>query len=162
MHFPQAFFSFQCTFVSDQKEDELLTVGLDLHYGRQVRHREKFTAAERLADQPALPLPDANHPGLAARYPLARDEALRTVATLAHNRARESHDRLEHQTARMQRDYGDLRRELDAPPRGRDSEEARARRGGAVKPLAVKSASALPSCARKTPSVYSSNCPACS
>ena len=37
LHFPQAVFWFEATFVSDQKEQDLLTVAIDLHYGRQDR-----------------------------------------------------------------------------------------------------------------------------
>src|SRR5437870_4596648 len=59
LHFAQALFWFQATFVSDQKEQEILPVSLDLHFGRQVRHREKLLDRSRLAEQPAQPLPEA-------------------------------------------------------------------------------------------------------
>ena len=38
LHFPQAVFWFQAAFVSDQKEQIVLPVAVDLHYGREVRH----------------------------------------------------------------------------------------------------------------------------
>jgi hypothetical protein len=38
LHFAQAIFWFEATFVSDQKEQEIVPVAMDLHYGRQVRH----------------------------------------------------------------------------------------------------------------------------
>ncbi len=129
LHFAQALFWYQATFISDQKEHEVLPVALDLHYGRQVRHRDKLLEEERLAEQPALPLPEAPRLSLAAAYPLARDEVLRTLATLAHARDRELRDRLQRQVARMKRYYADLRQELDHPGgRGKSSDEALARR----------------------------------
>lgn len=128
LDFPQAFFWFQCNFVSDQKEDDILSVAVDLHYGRQVRHHEKLLDSSRLSLQPALPLPEVDHAGLASALPLARNEAMHTLTTLAHTRMRELHERLDRQVRRMKQYYGDLRRELAAPVRGRDSDDARARR----------------------------------
>jgi hypothetical protein len=128
MHFPQAFFWFQTTFVSDQKEQEIVADGLDMHYGRQVRHREKLLDRSRLADRPALYLPEAPHRSLAAAYALARSECQRTLTTMAHARDRELKERLERQAARMQRYYADLRRELaGAPSRAKDAAETQAR-----------------------------------
>ena len=42
LHFPQAVFWFEASFVSDQKEQEIIPVALDLHYARQVRHLEQL------------------------------------------------------------------------------------------------------------------------
>ena len=53
LHFAQAIYVFQAAFVSDQKEQEILPVGVDLHYGRQVRHLEQLLDAARLSEQPA-------------------------------------------------------------------------------------------------------------
>jgi hypothetical protein len=38
MNCPQALFWFKATFVSDQKEEEILLMGIDLHSLREVRH----------------------------------------------------------------------------------------------------------------------------
>ncbi len=128
MHFPQAFFWFQTTFVSDQKEQEIVADCLDLHYGRQVRHRDKLLDRGRLADRPAQFLPEAPHRSLAAGYALARSECQRTLATMAHARDRELKDRLERQSTRVRRYYADLRREMaGAPSRAKDAAEAQAR-----------------------------------
>jgi hypothetical protein len=128
LNFAQAFFWFQADFVSDQKEQEILVSSLDLHYGRQVRHREKLLDWSRLSEQPAQALADAARLSLAAAFPLAQREVLRTLATLAHTRDRELRERLSRQAARMQRYYADLRKELDSAPRGKDSAEAQAKR----------------------------------
>src|SRR5204863_5432426 len=90
LDFPQAVFWFQATFVSDQKEQEIVPVGLDLHYGRLVRHLDRLLDHSRLAEAPALPLPEARRLSLAAAYPLARDAVLPTVAALANIRGREA------------------------------------------------------------------------
>src|SRR5262245_34380579 len=110
---PPAVFWFEATFRSDQKEQELLPVAIDLHYGRQVRQLERLLDRAHLAPEPWSPLPEARHPGLEAAYPIARDRVVRTVAALANTRARELNERLGRQVERMRRYYGDLRAEVD-------------------------------------------------
>jgi hypothetical protein len=56
LYFAQAIYFFQAAFVSDQKEQEMVPVGLDLHYGRQTRHLEQLLDPARLSDRPASPL----------------------------------------------------------------------------------------------------------
>jgi hypothetical protein len=125
LHFPQAAFWFQATFVSDQKEQEIVPLALDLHYGRQVRHLDQLLDHARLSETPAVPLAEARRLSLAAAYPLARDAVLPTVAALANSRGREAAAQVERQVARMSRYYADLRAELDeqvrrATSRGED------------------------------------------
>jgi hypothetical protein len=112
LHFPQAVFWFEATFLSDQKEQELLPVAIDLHYGRQVRHLDRLLDRSHLAEEPWAPLPESRHPGLEAAYPIARDRVVRTLAALANTRARELNDRLGRQVDRMRRYYDDLREEV--------------------------------------------------
>ena len=112
LHFVQVVFWFQAEFVSDQKEEEILPVAMDLHYGREVRHLELLLDRTRLAEQPALPLPEARRRSVAAVYPTAREQVLRSLAALASTRNRELADRLQRQIARMTRYYADLREEL--------------------------------------------------
>jgi hypothetical protein len=126
LFFPQAAFWFEATFVSDQKEQEILPVAIDLHHGRQVRHLDRLLERSRLAETPALPLAEARHPGLASAYPIARDRVLRTLAALANTRQRELVDRLDRQLERIGRYYNDLRAEVEeqdrrAQSRGEDS-----------------------------------------
>lgn len=113
LDFPQAVFWFQATFVSDQKEQEIVPVGLDLHYGRQVRHLEELLEPSRLSEVPAQQLPEARRLSLAAAYPVARERAIRTLAALANTRAREGSEHIERQIARMTLYYADLRGELE-------------------------------------------------
>jgi hypothetical protein len=113
LNFPQAVFWFQAAFVSDQKEQEILPVALDLHYGRQVRHLEELLEPSRLSEKPSLALPEARRLSLAAAYPAARERVLRTVAALANTRGREQSEYVERQILRMVRYYGDLREELE-------------------------------------------------
>ena len=42
LNFPQAVFWFEAEFVSDQKEQQILNVAIDLFYARQVRHLEEL------------------------------------------------------------------------------------------------------------------------
>jgi hypothetical protein len=128
LHFPQAVFWFQAEFISDQKEQEILPVAIDLHYGRQVRHLEQLLDPSRLAETLSLPLPDARHISTASAYPLARERSLRTFAALANVRSRELNDRLERQIGRMTRYYADLRSELEEQEsRARDRDDAPAK-----------------------------------
>jgi hypothetical protein len=113
LHFAQAIYWFQATFVSDQKEQEIVPVAMDLHYGRQTRHLEQLLDPSRLADKPSLLLPEARRLSTAAAYPLAREQVVRTFAALANTRSRELTERLDRQVARMTRYYSDLRSELD-------------------------------------------------
>jgi hypothetical protein len=133
LHFPQAVFWFEATFLSDQKEQELLPVAIDLHYGRQVRHLERLLDRAHLSKEPWAPLPEARHLGLEAAYPIARDRIVRTLAALANTRARELGDRLGRQVERMRRYYGDLVVEAEeqaerARNRGEDLAKFAARR----------------------------------
>lgn len=113
MHFPQALFWFEAAITSDQKEQELLCVGVDLHYGRQVRHTELLVDRGRLAAGPAELLPEAPHQSTRSGYLVARQRAARTVASLANARRRELDTRVQKQAARMQRYYQQLRAELE-------------------------------------------------
>jgi hypothetical protein len=113
LHFPQAVFWLRAAFVSDQKEEEVVPVALDLHYGRQVRHLEVLLDHARLSETPSTPLLEARRMSLASAYGLARDQALRTVASLANARHRQQREHTDRQIARMTRYYADLLSELD-------------------------------------------------
>jgi hypothetical protein len=133
LYFPQAVFWLQGTFVSDQKEQEIVPIALDLHFGRQVRHLDALLDHARLSETPSLPLLEARHLSLALAYPLAREQALRTVAALANARHRQQSNHTERQIARMNRYYADLLRELQdqmqrAADRGDDTGKFAGRR----------------------------------
>jgi hypothetical protein len=128
LHFTQAVFWFQAEFVSDQREQEIIPVAIDLHLGREVRHLDRLLDRGRLAREPAQPLPDARRVSVAVAYRLARDQVLRSVAAHAHGRSRELSERLERQVARVRQYYADLRSELaEQARRARDKDEAAAR-----------------------------------
>lgn len=112
LHFPQAVFGFEATFVADQKEQDILSAAVDLHSGRQVRHLEALLGRSRLAEGPWEPLPEATHAGLASAYPVARGRVVRTLSALANARGREFGERLARQLGRMARYYADLRAEV--------------------------------------------------
>jgi hypothetical protein len=126
--FPQVLFWFQAAFVSDQKEQLILPVAFDLHYGREVRHLDRLLQSSHLAEHPAMPLPSARTMSLQAGYQLAREQLLRSLASLGNNRGRELRERSDLQIARIKRYYADLRAELDEQKRrARNAEEAAAR-----------------------------------
>jgi hypothetical protein len=128
LHFPQAVFWFEATFVSDQKEQDLLTVAIDAHYGRQVRHLDRLLDRSHLAAKPWSPLAEAPHPGLAATYPIARDRVVRTLSALANTYHRELGERLHRQLERIGRYYHDLRAEVEEQAqkaRNRDDDPTR-------------------------------------
>jgi len=128
LHFPQAIFWFEATFVSDQKEQDLLTVAIDVHHGRQVRHLERLLDRPHLAEKPWSPLAEAVHPGLATAYPIARDRVIRTLSALANTNHRELGERLHRQLERISRYYGDLRAEVEEQAhKARNRDEAPAR-----------------------------------
>ena len=128
LHFPQALFWFQAGFVSDQKEQVILPVAVDLHQGREVRHMDRLLDESRLAEKPAQPLPPARSISLTEGYRRCRTQILRTVAALANHRSRDLAERRDQQIARLSRYYADLRKELDEQlGRARNVEEAKAR-----------------------------------
>ena len=105
MHFPQAIFWFKATFASDQKEDEIFPVGIDLFQLREVRHLEMLLAFDRLSEAPEAPLPEADHRGLLAAYRTAATHANRSVGSLANARRREWSGTVEKQISRMRQYY---------------------------------------------------------
>jgi len=117
LHYPQAVFWFEATFVSDIKEQEVLPVGFDLASGREVRRLDQLLDFERLEQCPTQSLIEVNHIDLTEIYLKARHETVRTVSALGNFRRRELETRLNKQVARMQLYYADLRKELDEQER---------------------------------------------
>jgi hypothetical protein len=113
MNFPQAVFWFKAAFVSDQKEEEILRIGIDLHYLREVRHLDSLLAADRLSEDSETRLPEAHHAGVRSGYRSAQRQVAPTVASLANARRREWTGRVEKQIGRMSDYYAQLRREAD-------------------------------------------------
>jgi hypothetical protein len=131
--FPQVVFWFEATFVSDQKEQEVLPLAIDLHYGRQVRHLDQLLDPAQLGEHLSPALPEVPGISRAEAYRLASEQIVRTVAALANTRARELTERLDRQAARMTKYYADLADELDeqqqrAAARGADDPKFGARR----------------------------------
>jgi hypothetical protein len=113
MHFPQAVFWFKAVFSGDQKQEEILPIGIDLHYQREVRQLEALLADGRLSTSPEAILAEARHAGLVSGYRTARGHVVRTVTSLANGRRREWAVRLERQIARASDYYAQLREEAD-------------------------------------------------
>jgi len=129
MNCPQAIFWFKATFVGDQKEEEILPIGIDLHHLREVRHLELLLAPNRLAEELQTHLPEAPHASLAAGYRSARKQVSPTVAALGNARRRDWTSRVEKQIARMSAYYSRLRDEADEQSlRANDPNRAAARR----------------------------------
>ena len=114
--------------MSDQKEQDLLTVAIDVHYGRQVRHLDRLLDRTHLAENPWSPLAEAPQPGLHTAYPIARDRVVRTLSAMANTYHRELHERLDRQLDRISRYYGDLRAEVEE-----QLQKARNREGDSAK-----------------------------
>jgi hypothetical protein len=128
LEFPQVVFWFRVEFVSDQKEQVVVPVAIDLHYNREVRHLEQLLDPVRLAEQPAQPLPEVRRASVAAAYATAWAEAQRTIAALANSRGRELDEHCQQQLMRVRQYYADLRSELeDQSRRGRPAADAEAR-----------------------------------
>lgn len=137
LDFPQLVLWFEATFIADQREQEILPVAIDLHSGRQVRHLDLLLNESRLSETPSETLPEAPTIGRAAAYRIAREQVLRTIASLANVRARELSDRLGRQVARMRGYYDDLRQELEdqaarTAARGDDAAKFQSRRAALV------------------------------
>ena len=127
MNFPQALFWFRATFVSDQKEEEILRMGIDLHSLREVRHWDSLLASSCLSEVSEALLPEARHAGLAAGYRCACDRVAPTVAALANTRFREWSSRAATQIERMSAYYSRLREEANGPYHNGDDAAAPSR-----------------------------------
>jgi hypothetical protein len=113
LHVALAVFWFEAAFISDQKEYEIVPIGLDLHSAREVRHLDQLLDFSRLAEQPAEYLPEARRMSMPVAYAEVRDRVLRTLSFLANSRRRELEQRVERQVERMDRYYRDLQSELE-------------------------------------------------
>jgi hypothetical protein len=113
MNFTQAVYWFTAEFISDQREQDVLSVGADLHHLREVRHLDRLLDLNQLSDAPVELYADARRASVSAGYRLARDSAVRTLGTLANTRAREIAVRVDRQAGRMQRYYDQLQAEID-------------------------------------------------
>jgi hypothetical protein len=113
LHFAQAVFWFEATFTSDQKEQEIVPLGMDLHYNREVRHLEQLLSESNLSEIPSIFLPEARRASVAEGYRLAREGVLKTLGPMINTRQRRLRDYVEQQIARMVRYYADLRREIE-------------------------------------------------
>ncbi len=123
MNFTQAVYWFTAEFISDQREQEVLCVGIDLHHLREVRHLDRLLDLNQLSDLPAELHADAHRASVSAGHRLARDSAVRTLATLANARVREISARVDRQVGRMQRYYDQLLTELDERARRESRQE---------------------------------------
>jgi len=123
-HFRAALFWFEATYVSDEKEQDIVAIGVERYYGRPARHLEQALRSTDPGSPPSLPYPDAACLPLAQTYALARHELLRSVQVTAHARLAELQGAMRRQMARVSAYFSDLRAELHERQRraGQDSE----------------------------------------
>lgn len=112
-HFASALFWFQGTFTSDEKEQAIFPVGVDLHWGRISRHLEEILKKGSLSSTRFYPYPDAPRISLEKAYSLARQEVLSPLSIGSHNRLAALQTHLHQQTERISRYFADLRTELE-------------------------------------------------
>jgi hypothetical protein len=112
LHFANALFWFRATFMSDQKEQDLFSVAIDLHYGRQARHLSDILSTGSLTETKAMPYPDASRIPLMKSYQIALSSIVGTVGAVANIHKREMDERLQTQIARMTQYYNDLHEEM--------------------------------------------------
>lgn len=112
MFFPQCVCWFEFTFESDQREQAILQVAIDLHGGRQVRHLDHLVDSSLLSAQTHESLPVARCLSIRQGAQLAAERAVRTAQSLANTRRRELEDRLESLSQRMTHYYDRMLDEL--------------------------------------------------
>ncbi len=111
-HLEACLFWFEATFISDEREQDIVSVGIERFHGRPVRHLEQTLRQHRVAPEPALPYPDAVGLSMPATYALAREEALRPLQVAAHARLTELQAGYGRQAERISAYFADLRTEL--------------------------------------------------
>jgi hypothetical protein len=111
-HFSAALFWFQATFISDEKVQDIFSIGIDRYYGRLTRTLEDTLRSAALSEARSYPYPDAPRLPLRRVYQLARDEATHAVTVAAHSRLAELQQYLQRETQRISGYFTDLRAEL--------------------------------------------------
>ncbi len=111
-HFSAALFWFQATFISDEKVQDIFSVGIDRYYGRLTRTVEDTLRSATLSDTRSYPYPDAPGLPLKRAYQLAREEVTHAVTVTAHSHLTELQQYLQHETHRITGYFTDLRSEL--------------------------------------------------
>ncbi len=74
LYFSKALFHFQITYLSDEKQQTLLSVGIDLHFGRIARHLESLLDTSETTYCRPLPYPDASSISREEGYMIAWNE----------------------------------------------------------------------------------------
>ncbi len=111
-HFSSALFWFQATFISDEKVQNIFSVGLDRYYGRLTRTLEETLHSAALSEARSYPYPDAPCLPLRRTYQLAREEAAHTASVMAHSHLTDLQQYLQRETQRITGYFADLRAEL--------------------------------------------------
>jgi hypothetical protein len=111
-HFSSAVFWFQATFISDEKVQDIFSVGIDRYYGRLTRTLEDTLRNAALSETRSYPYPDAPRWSLRRTYQLAREETAHTIAVTAHSHLAELQQYLQRETRRVTGYFADLRAEL--------------------------------------------------
>jgi hypothetical protein len=111
-HFSAALFWFQATFISDEKVQDIFSVGIERYYGRLTRTLEDTLRSAVLSEARSYPYPDAPRLPLRRVYQLARDEATHAVTVTAHSHLTELQQYLQRETQRITGYFTDLRSEL--------------------------------------------------
>jgi hypothetical protein len=139
MAFPQCVCWFEFTFESDQREQELLQVAIDLASGRQVRQIDRLMDANRLFEQAQDALPSARCRSVREGCLLAAEQAMRTAQALANARRRELDQRLASLATRMDHYYDQMLGELTE----RATKDETARKKLATQRVAIEQERAL-------------------
>lgn len=111
-HFSAALFWFQATFISDEKVQSIVSLGIDRYYGRLTRTLEDTLRSAALSEARSYPYPDAPCLSLRRTYQLAREEATHAVTVTAHSHLAELQQYLQSETQRISRYFTDLRSDL--------------------------------------------------
>jgi hypothetical protein len=74
LYFSKALFYFQITYLSDEKQQMLHSIGIDLHFGRISRHLETLLKPSEIVSSRPLPYPDASSISHEEGYRIAWNE----------------------------------------------------------------------------------------
>lgn len=112
LYFANALFFFLATFISDEKEQEMSSTGVDLYYGRQVRHLNELLKKGSFSFSRPMPYPDASRISLMRAYQIALSEVIGTVSAVANTQKQKMEERVAKQIKRTTQYFHDLREEL--------------------------------------------------
>ena len=112
LYFSKALFCFQITHLCDEKQQLLLSVGVDLHFGRIARNLETLLDSSGIVSSRPLPYPDASSLSHEEGYTIAWNECSRKATASAAMLKQKLQTAFSEESQRLKNYFDELKKEL--------------------------------------------------